>query len=68
MAQPASASGSHDLADFALRDGAALPGAFLTWKTHGTLAPGRSSVTAARAFFLRLRPRFILSWNGLSSA
>lgn len=38
------ASGLHPLGDLVLQDGSVLPGAVLSWKTHGTLAPDRSNV------------------------
>ena len=37
-------TGRHDLGDIALRSGETLPGAFLSWKAYGTLAPGRDNV------------------------
>ncbi len=37
-------TGRHDLGDLPLRSGETLPGAFLSWKTYGTLAPGRDNV------------------------
>ncbi|GAC1343193.1 MAG: alpha/beta fold hydrolase [Acetobacteraceae bacterium] len=36
--------GEHTLARFLLHSGAELPGAKLSWKTHGTLSPGRDNV------------------------
>ncbi len=46
MTEPnwATASGRFQLGDLALQSGATLPGAVLSWKTHGTLAPGRDNV------------------------
>lgn len=38
------AQGRHDLGDIALLSGATLPGAFLSWKTHGTLSPAKDNV------------------------
>ena len=35
--------GRHALGDVTLESGAVLPGAWLTWKTYGTLAPDRSN-------------------------
>ncbi|GJD51802.1 Homoserine O-succinyltransferase [Methylobacterium crusticola] len=37
-------SGRFALGDTPLQSGAVLPGAVLSWKTHGTLAPGRDNV------------------------
>jgi len=37
-------TGRFDLGDVALLSGATLPGAFLSFKTHGTLAPARDNV------------------------
>ena len=37
-------SGRFALGDLALQSGAVLPGATLSWKTHGTLAPARDNV------------------------
>ncbi|MBE7220094.1 MAG: alpha/beta fold hydrolase, partial [Caulobacteraceae bacterium] len=39
----AAAAGRFDLGDLALASGEALPGAFLTWKSYGTLAADRSN-------------------------
>jgi homoserine O-acetyltransferase len=36
--------GRFELGDLALQSGATLPGAFLTWKTHGTLNAARDNV------------------------
>jgi homoserine O-acetyltransferase len=38
------ASGRFALGDLALQSGQTLPGAWLSWKTHGTLAPNRDNV------------------------
>ena len=38
------ASGRFELGSLALQSGAALPGAVLSWKTHGTLSPARDNV------------------------
>ena len=38
------AQGAYELGDLALQSGAVLPGARLSWKTHGTIAPGRDNV------------------------
>jgi homoserine O-acetyltransferase len=38
------ASGRFALGDLALQSGAVLPGAELSWKTHGTLSPARDNV------------------------
>ena len=38
------ATGRFDLGDLRLQSGQALPGAFLSWKTHGTLSPARDNV------------------------
>ncbi len=40
----ATRTGRHDLGDLSLRSGDILPGAFLSWKSYGTLAPGRDNV------------------------
>ncbi|HEX2889890.1 alpha/beta fold hydrolase [Vineibacter terrae] len=37
-------TGRFDLGDMTMLSGATLPGAFLSYKTHGTLAPGRDNV------------------------
>jgi homoserine O-acetyltransferase len=37
-------SGRFDLGDFRLLSGAAIPGAWLSWKTHGRLSPARDNV------------------------
>lgn len=37
-------TGTFDLGDLPLQSGAVLPGARLSWKTHGTLSPGRDNV------------------------
>ena len=37
------AAGRFDLGDVTLGSGEVLPGAFLTWRSHGTLAPDRSN-------------------------
>ncbi len=37
-------AGRHDLGDLTLQSGEVLPGAVLTWKTYGRLAPDRSNV------------------------
>ncbi len=37
-------TGRHDLGDLPLTSGETLPGAALSWKTYGTLAPGRDNV------------------------
>lgn len=39
-----SQTGRFALGDLALQSGATLPGAFLTWKTYGILAPARDNV------------------------
>ena len=39
-----SAAGRFALGDLALQSGATLPGAVLSWKTHGTLSPARDNV------------------------
>ena len=39
----ATRTGRHDLGDLLLRSGDVLPGAVLSWKTYGTLAPGRDN-------------------------
>ena len=36
--------GKHHLGDLRLQSGQVLPGAFLSWKTHGTLSPKRDNV------------------------
>ena len=36
--------GRFELGDLALQSGATLPGAVLSWKTHGTLSPARDNV------------------------
>ena len=40
----ATRTGRHDLGDFPLQSGETLRGACLSWKTYGTLAPGRDNV------------------------
>ena len=40
----ATRTGRHDLGDVPLRSGGTLPGAFLSWRTYGTLAPARDNV------------------------
>ena len=40
----ATQAGRFELGDFVLQSGATLPGAVLSWKTHGTLAPARDNV------------------------
>ena len=42
MAWP-TAAGRFDLGDVALGSGEVLPGAFITWRSHGTLEPDRSN-------------------------
>jgi homoserine O-acetyltransferase len=37
-------SGRYELGDLRLQSGETLPGAFLSWKAHGTLSPGRDNV------------------------
>ena len=37
-------TGRFELGDLTLQSGATLPGAFLSWKTYGTLAPARDNV------------------------
>ena len=39
----ATRTGRHELGDLPLPSGETLPGAFLSWKTYGTLAPGRDN-------------------------
>ncbi len=40
----ATRTGRHDLGDLPLRSGETLPGAFLSWRSYGTLAPGHDNV------------------------
>ena len=40
----ATQTGQHALGTLSLQSGASLPGAELSWKTYGTLAPARDNV------------------------
>jgi len=44
MTEWSTQSGRFDLGDFALHSGETLPGAFISWKTHGTLSAARDNV------------------------